>query len=47
VGSGFPAIPRDQLMVLPEEEWKKEEAVLTYRSWADKIMRAESRSRGQ
>lgn len=47
VGSGFPAIPRDQLMVLPEEEWKKEEAVLTYRSWADKIMCAETHSRGQ
>ncbi len=41
VGTGFPAIPREELMVLPDGEWKKEESVLTYRSWAEKMKRAD------
>ncbi|WP_263416893.1 alpha/beta hydrolase family protein [Terriglobus albidus] len=34
VGTGFPGIPRADLMVLSEEEWKREQKQLLYESWA-------------
>jgi dienelactone hydrolase len=37
VGTGFPAIKRSDLMVLPEEEWQRQKPVLTYEAWAAKI----------
>ena len=43
VGTGFPAIPRGELMVLPDEEWSKQRDVLIYESWADKMKHAQNR----
>jgi dienelactone hydrolase len=34
VGSNFPAIPRADLMVLPEAEWQRQKGVLLYDAWA-------------
>ncbi|MDE3103936.1 MAG: alpha/beta fold hydrolase [Acidobacteriota bacterium] len=41
VGSGFPGIPRKDLMVLPDAEWSALQDRLTYESWAAKTMAAE------
>jgi dienelactone hydrolase len=42
VGRDFPSIARGELMVLPEQEWQKEKAVLTYQSWAERTRRLEA-----
>ena len=34
VGQGFPGIAREDLMVLPDEEWQKQKDLLTYEGWA-------------
>ncbi len=47
VGKGFPAIPRDDLMVLPDADWQRELPVLTYESWAEKTKREESLGAGR
>jgi hypothetical protein len=36
VGQGFPAIPRKDLMVLPDNEWEHQKNVLLYDAWAEK-----------
>jgi hypothetical protein len=36
VGTGFPGIKREDLMVLPETEWEKEKDSLIYEGWASK-----------
>jgi hypothetical protein len=36
VGTGFPGIPRQDLMVLPEPEWQKNKDQLLYDAWAAK-----------
>jgi hypothetical protein len=41
VGIGFPAVARDDLMVLPKEEWERLKDSLTYESWAAKTMAAQ------
>lgn len=41
VGTGFPGIPRADLMVLPQADWEREKDKLTYESWALKTMAAE------
>lgn len=42
VGTGFPAIPRQDLMVLTDQNWQAEHTKITYESWASEI-EAESR----
>ena len=42
VGTGIPAIARQDLMVFSPEEWKASESQLTYANWAAKIRTAES-----
>ena len=37
VGTGFPGIPRNNLMVLPEAEWQKQKERLIYDAWASRI----------
>ncbi len=46
LGTGFPGIAREQLNVLPAEEWSKLEDQLTYESWAAKTLEAERESVG-
>jgi hypothetical protein len=41
VGTGFPAVARDDLMVLPRGEWERLKGSLTYESWAAKTMAAQ------
>jgi cephalosporin-C deacetylase-like acetyl esterase len=41
VGTGFPGIPRADLMVLPEADWQRLKDQLTYESWAAKTLAAE------
>lgn len=41
LGSNFPAIRRDDLMVLPSKDWEALKDRLTYRSWAQKTMAAQ------
>ncbi|SNT27691.1 Acetyl xylan esterase (AXE1) [Granulicella rosea] len=41
LGTGLPGIAREQLMVLPADEWEREKNVLTYESWKEKTMAAE------
>jgi dienelactone hydrolase len=36
VGTGFPGISRDDLMVLPEVEWQRQKDLLLYDAWAAK-----------
>ncbi len=36
VGTGFPGIKREDLIVLPETEWEKEKDSLIYEGWASK-----------
>jgi dienelactone hydrolase len=38
VGTGFPAIARDQLMVFSLEDWKSHVSLLTYEAWAAKTL---------
>ncbi len=47
VGTGFPAVRRDDLMVLSEDEWKSEQPVLFYEDWAEKATRLESQAVGR
>lgn len=42
VGSGFPAIKRADLMVLPEEDWLKMKDSLIYEGWASKARALET-----
>lgn len=42
VGQGFPGILRETLMVLPEDEWRRENDVLLYDSWAAKTRTMEA-----
>jgi len=41
LGTGFPAILRKDLMVLPDSDWRREEHRLTYQAWAAKTMLTE------
>ncbi len=41
LGTGFPAIKREDLMVLPQADWEKMKDQLTYEAWAAKAMAAE------
>ena len=41
LGTGFPAIPRMDLLVLPDDVWRREEGRLTYQAWAAKTKLAE------
>ncbi len=36
VGTGFPGIPRADLMVLPDADWERLKDRLTYQAWAEK-----------
>jgi dienelactone hydrolase len=40
VGTGFPAIPRADLMVLPEADWQRLEGRLTFKAWAASLKAA-------
>ena len=44
LGTGFPAIRREELMVLPDKDWQAMKDRLTYQSWAAKTMAAEARA---
>ena len=44
VGTGFPAIKRGDLMVLPEAEWQKQKDSLTYEGWAGRTRRTEEQN---
>jgi hypothetical protein len=41
IGSGIPAIPRTDLMVLTEQQWQQQKDTLTYDAWAEKTLAAE------
>jgi dienelactone hydrolase len=41
VGTGFPGIRHEDLMVLPAAEWEREKDRLTYEAWAEKTLQAE------
>jgi hypothetical protein len=41
---GLPGIARDQLMVLPPNEWEKYRPELVYENWAEKTLAAEQES---
>lgn len=41
LGTGLPGLTREQLTVLPEADWQRLQAELTYASWAGKTMAAE------
>lgn len=41
VGTGFPGIRREDLMVLPAAEWEREKDRLTYEAWAEKTLVSE------
>ena len=43
VGTGLPGIRREDLMVLPAEEWERERDSLTYEGWAAKAHALEGR----
>jgi dienelactone hydrolase len=42
LGTGFPGIKRDDLMVLPQADWLREKDRLTYAAWAEKTRAAEA-----
>ena len=44
LGTGFPGIKREDLMVLPDKEWLAMKDLLTYEAWAAKMMAAEARA---
>lgn len=46
VGTGFPAISRQDLMVLPADEWRRQNSVLLYDAWAAKTRASEDVSIG-
>lgn len=43
VGTGFPVIPRSQLMVLPGPQWEREKPRLIYAAWAQKVRNEQQR----
>lgn len=47
LGTGFLAIPRKDLMVLPDTVWQQEQDRLTYEAWAAKTKRAEQAAAGR
>ena len=44
LGTGFPGIKRQDLLVLPEGEWERMKDSLTYEAWAAKMKQAEAAS---
>jgi hypothetical protein len=42
LGTGFPGIKREDLMVLPDADWLAIKDRLTYAAWARKTMAAEA-----
>ena len=44
LGTGYPAIKRADLMVLPDKDWQALKNRLTYEAWATKAMAAEARA---
>lgn len=42
VGTGLPGIKREDLMVLPDRDWQAMKDRLTYESWAEKTMAAQT-----
>ncbi len=44
VGTGFPGIARNDLMVFPPDEWKANQDRLTYEAWAQQTRKAEGAS---
>ena len=44
LGSGFPGIKREDLMVLPDAAWTANKGRLTYEAWAAKAMAAEEKA---
>jgi hypothetical protein len=42
LGAGYPALTREQLMVMPEADWEKLKDRLTYEAWAEKTLAKES-----
>lgn len=44
VGTGFPAISRDDLMVFSLDDWTANESRLTYEAWAAKTRKVEETS---
>lgn len=44
LGTGFPALTREQLTALPEDVWQRERDRLTYAAWAAKTKAAEARA---
>jgi hypothetical protein len=44
VGTGFPGIARNDLIVFPPDEWKANQDRLTYEAWAHKTQKAEGAS---
>ena len=47
VGTGFPAIPRNDLMVYSPDDWKANEYRLTYEAWAAKTLTVEENRTAQ
>jgi hypothetical protein len=41
LGTGFPGVKREDLMVLPEADWERMKGELTYEAWAARMMAAE------
>ena len=44
LGTGFPGIKREDLMVLPDKDWQAMKPHLTYEAWAEKAMAAEAQA---
>ena len=44
LGTGFPGIKRQDLMVLPDKDWQAMKDRLTYEAWAEKAMAAEAQA---
>jgi hypothetical protein len=42
LGVGFPGISREDLMVLPQADWLREQDRLTYEAWAEKMKAVEA-----
>ena len=47
LGTGFPGISREQLMVLPDAEWETLKGRLTYEAWAAKLKEEEAEMAGR
>jgi hypothetical protein len=41
LGTGFPGLRREDLMVLPQQQWQSLKDRLTYQAWAEKTMAAQ------